>query len=230
MDRSWLLLAAGTFAFSGSTSASAAERNIFEASAAGFVGGASKVAGGAASSGYLVALTNPSDGAKFTSLPAASRLAIRYGSVSVGTISVTVNDQPVRKVNVHSSGALTNSVLHAIIEAVIPANATLTISLSNNDVEVNIERIVVGDGDLGLPPDLWNLPPLKATDGPYPADWIGLSRLYGQSLGTADLSTTGARQAQRTVFEVSGLTVGSHTVKLVNRGPGPVAVDALVVR
>jgi hypothetical protein len=47
---------------------------------------------------------------------------------------------------------------------------------------------------------------------------------------TADLSTTGSRQAQQTVCEVTGLTSGKHTITIVNRGPGPVSVDALVVR
>ena len=52
-----------------------------------------------------------------------------------------------------------------------PPNATLTISLATNDVPVNMDRIIVGDGDLGLPPDIWNLPPLPVAAGPYPADW-----------------------------------------------------------
>ena len=54
----------------------------------------------------------------------------------------------------------------------------LTISLVTDDITVNIDQIIVGDGDLGLPPDIWNLPPLTVADGPYPADWKGLSRLY----------------------------------------------------
>lgn len=51
-----------------------------------------------------------------------------------------------------------------------------------------------------------------------------------QTHATADLSTAGARQAQQTVSEVTGLTPGKHTIVIVNRGPGPVAVDGLVVR
>ena len=54
----------------------------------------------------------------------------------------------------------------------------MTISLATNDVAVNIDRIVVGDGDLGLPPDIWNLPPLPVADGPYSADWKAMSRIY----------------------------------------------------
>ena len=95
-----------------------------------------------------------------------------------GTISVAVNDQPARKVNVHSSGALTNSFLNAIIELAIPAKATLTISLATNDVAVNIDKIIVGDGDLGLPPDIWNLPPLPVAAGPYSPDWKEISQHY----------------------------------------------------
>ena len=55
-------------------------------------------------------------------------------------------------------------------------------------------------------------------------------RIDGRTRATADLSTTGARQAQQVVFEVTGLTAGQHAINIVNRGPGPVAVDALIVR
>jgi len=161
-----------------STSAIAAEKQTFEAGAAELVGGASKVADGSASGGSLAGLSNAGQAVKFAGLPAASKLAIRYASVGVGTISVAVNDQPARKVNIHSSGALTNSFLNAIIDVAIPAKATLTVSLAASDVAVNIDRIVVGDGDLGLPPDVWNLPPLPVADGPYSPDWKAMSRLY----------------------------------------------------
>ena len=172
------LLVGTLLTLSASTSAIAAEKRMFEAEAAGLIGGASKVTDSTASEGCLVSLAKSGEGLKFTSLPAASKLAIRYASVSVGTISVAVNDEPARKVNVHSSGALTNSFLHVIIDVAIPANAALTISLAANDVPVNIDRLIVGDGGLGLPPDIWNLPPLKVADGPYPAEWKGLSQLY----------------------------------------------------
>jgi alpha-L-fucosidase len=161
-----------------STSAIAAGTHMVEAERAKRIGGASKVADHGASGGSLVGLSKPGQGVKFARLPAASKLAIRYASVGVGTISVAVNDQPARKVNVHSSGALTNSFLNAIIDVAIPAKATLTISLATNDVAVNIDRIIVGDGDLGLPPDIWNLPPLPVAAGPYSPDWKAMSRLY----------------------------------------------------
>jgi alpha-L-fucosidase len=51
----------------------------------------------------------------------------------------------------------------------------------------------------------------------------------GATRGTVDLSTTGARLAQQRVCEVSGLAAGKHTIAVVNRGPGPVALDALIV-
>ena len=162
----------------GLVSAVAAEKQTFQAEAAQPVGGAAKVPDGAASGGLLVSLAQPGQGVNFTGLPAASKLAIRYASVTNGTISVAVNNQPARKVNVHSSGALTNSALHAIIDIAIPAKAMLMISLATNDVAVNIDQIVVGDGDLGLPPDIWNLPPLPVADGPYSSDWKAMSRLY----------------------------------------------------
>ena len=178
MIRFQIFLVGSWLTFSAPPSGIAAEQQRFEAAAAELVGGASKVAGGVASGGSLVGLTNPGDGIEFTKLPAASKLAIRYASVTNGTISVAVNSQPARKVNVHSSGALTNCVLNSIIDIAIPAGTTLTISLATNDIAVNIDRIVVGDGDLGLPPDIWNLPPLSVAPGPYSPDWKDISRIY----------------------------------------------------
>ena len=55
-------------------------------------------------------------------------------------------------------------------------------------------------------------------------------QIDGKSRATADLSTTGVRQAQQRVCHVTGLTHGQHTIAIVNRGPGPVALDALIVR
>ena len=151
---------------------------MFEAESAEAVGGVNRIADSMASGGYLVGLTMPGQGIKFAGLPAASRLAIRYASMEAGTISVAVNDQMARKMNVHSSGALTNSFLHAVIDIAIPAGAVLTIGMETNDVALNVDRIVIGDGDLGLPPDIWNLPPLPVAAGSYPADWKGLGRVY----------------------------------------------------
>jgi alpha-L-fucosidase len=55
-------------------------------------------------------------------------------------------------------------------------------------------------------------------------------QIDGQSRATADLLTSGTRQAQQVVSEVTGLTSGKHVISIVNLGPGPVAVDALIVR
>ncbi len=156
----------------------AAERHLFEAEAGEVSGGASRIADTAASGGFLVGPARPGQGVTFASLPAASRLAIRYASLEIGTVSVTVNAQPARKVNVHSSGSPTSSFLNAIVDVPIPANATVTISHATNDVAVNLDCIVVGDGDLGLPPDIWNLPALPVAPGPYAAGWKAISRLY----------------------------------------------------
>lgn len=164
--------------FSSFTLDIAAEKHTLEAESAELVGGASKVADEAASGGYIISLTKPFEGIKFDGLPAASKLAIRYASLGVGMISVAVNNQPVKTTNIHSSGDLKDSFLYAIIDIAIPEDTILTISLVTNDITVNIDQIVVGDGDLGLPADIWNLPPLTVAAGPYPADWKGLSRLY----------------------------------------------------
>ncbi len=155
-----------------------AKKHTFEAEAASLIGGASKVAGREASGGYYVSLTKPEDGITFSGLPAAAKLAVRYASLGVGVINIAVNNQPVQKLNIHSTGNLTGSFINAIIEVAITANAKITISLVTNDITVNIDHIVVGDNDIGLPPDIWNLPKLPVAEGPYPANWSGLSQLY----------------------------------------------------
>ncbi len=54
-------------------------------------------------------------------------------------------------------------------------------------------------------------------------------QIDGQTSATVDFSTTGARQPQQRVSEVGSLADGQHTISIINRGPGPVAVDAIVV-
>ena len=153
-------------------------KKVFEAENTEISGGASKVVDEIASGGYTVSLAKPDQALKFTNLPEASKLAIRYASVNVGTFSVNVNKQPALKVNVHSSGALMGSFLNAIINVTIPQGAILEISLDSADIAIAIDQIIVGDGDLGLPPDIWNLPPLPIAEGPYKADWKEISRIY----------------------------------------------------
>ncbi|MFN2128038.1 MAG: alpha-L-fucosidase C-terminal domain-containing protein [Anaerolineales bacterium] len=55
-------------------------------------------------------------------------------------------------------------------------------------------------------------------------------QIDGESHATVDLSTTATRQAQQTVFEVTDLTSGKHTIQIINRGQGPVAIDAIIVK
>jgi alpha-L-fucosidase len=55
-------------------------------------------------------------------------------------------------------------------------------------------------------------------------------QIDGQTRATADLATTGPRQAQQAVWEITGLTPGNHRIAIINRGSGPVAVDAFIVR
>jgi hypothetical protein len=55
-------------------------------------------------------------------------------------------------------------------------------------------------------------------------------QIDGKTLAKVDLSTTEARQPQQIVFKVTDLTPGKHVIVIVNRGPGPVAVDAIIVK
>nr|WP_320058152.1 alpha-L-fucosidase [uncultured Bacteroides sp.] len=153
-------------------------KHSFEVEAAKLIGSASKASDSKASGGYVVCLTKSGEGVKLFNIKASNKLAICYASVSVGTISIAVNNQSAHKVNIHSSGALMGSFLYSIIDIEIPNNASLTISLTHNDVAVNIDKIIVGKGDLGLPPDIWNLPPFPVASGSYSADWKKLSRIY----------------------------------------------------
>lgn len=141
------------------------------------IGGASNIIDHNASAGYLISLTQPGQGATFTRVRAGSKLIIRYAAMSAGTVSVSINDKPAGKVNVHSSGALTGSYLRAIADLAVPVNAAVTISVASDDVGLNIDRIAIA-GDLGLPPDIWNLPPLPIAAGRYSADWKALGRNY----------------------------------------------------
>ncbi len=156
----------------------AAPTRTYEAEAAERVGAAAAVADPDASGGAAVKLSGNGQAIRFTHLPAAGTLAIRYASKSVGALGVTINHRAVRPVNVHSSGALTGSFLEAIVPLAIPAGATLVISPSTPGLAVSVDRIAVGDGDLGLPPDIWNLPPLPVAPGPYGPDWQAISRRY----------------------------------------------------
>jgi alpha-L-fucosidase len=51
----------------------------------------------------------------------------------------------------------------------------------------------------------------------------------GQVRATADLSTPGTRRAQQTVSEITNLGPGKHSLAIINKGPGPVSFDALIL-
>ena len=158
--------------------ANAQEKYIFEAENAKTTGNVSKLADSAASGGFLMTLNKPGQAVEFADLPASGKLAVRYTSVNVGTFSVAINDRPPKRVNIHSSGSLTGSFLFSKIDVSISEGSKLTISIDTSDVALNIDRIIVGEGDRGLPPDIWNLPELPVAGGPFPADWKGISRMY----------------------------------------------------
>ncbi len=84
------------------------------------------------------------------------------------------------------------------------------------------------------PGDIWSCPFTGTSISVIAPKEPGAGKIEVQidvhTRATADLSTTGARQAQQVVSEIAGLTPGKHTVAIIHRGPGPVAVDALVVR
>ena len=155
-----------------------AQKHSYEAETATIIGNSATINDSKSSGGFLISLSRKGDGIQFYNMPSANKLAIRYASLSVGTISVRVNNQPPRKVNIHSSGALKGSFLYSVVDISIKNHDSLTIILDEKDSSVNIDKIMVGKGNLGLPPDIWNLPVLPIAKGRYPADWNGLSRLY----------------------------------------------------
>ncbi|MBN2193890.1 MAG: alpha-L-fucosidase [Polyangiaceae bacterium] len=55
-------------------------------------------------------------------------------------------------------------------------------------------------------------------------------QIDGGVRATVDLATAGARQPQQVAYEVTGLAAGEHVIRIVDLGPGPVAVDAIVVQ
>ncbi len=142
------------------------------------VTGATTVTDGSAMGGTSVGLTGTGQGAQVTGTPAASKLAIHYASTSVGTISVSVNGQTAVKVNVHSSGALTGSFLHAIISIAIPANATVIISRASGDVAVNIDKVIVGTATWGCRPTSGTCRRSPSPRVPTAADWKALGLAY----------------------------------------------------
>ena len=106
---------------------------------------------------------------------AARKLAIRYASrTSMGTYTVQVNDQPPVKVNLHSTGAWDTYHTDAIIDVSIPSGATLRLLSDQGDGEWSIGYVLLGNDDLGLKPDIWNLPRLTPANGRFTPDWRSL--------------------------------------------------------
>lgn len=157
--------------------ARAADSGMIAAQSVELIGGAKKIADHESTLGYLISLTQPGQGAKFAGVSEGSKLAIRYATMSAGTISIAANDKPVGKIYLHSSGAVTGSYLTSFAQEPIPANATVTISVGPDDVGVNIESITA-QHEVKLPPDIWNLPALPIAHGPYTPDWKTLGRTY----------------------------------------------------
>ncbi len=104
-----------------------------------------------------------------------------------------------------------------------------------------VRRCNLGAGDFNndlttsdTPGDVWSCPFTGTSVQVIAPKEAGAGKIEiqidGQSRATADLSTTGTRQAQQVVCEVTGLAGGKHAINIVNRGPGPVAVDAIVLR
>ncbi len=128
--------------------------------------------------GITVSMEKQGDGLKFFHLPAAKKIAIHYASLNSGTFSIYLNGVFAKKINLHSTGAGLGSYLNAVIGLQVPPNATLSLQFDPGDVAWNVDRIATGTGDLGLKPDIWNLPALSLQKGKYKPDWQQLSRTY----------------------------------------------------
>jgi len=161
------------------------------------VGGVMVLPDAKASDGATAPLLKEGQGVSFSGLPKATKLAIRYASLEAGTLSILINDQPAKRIHVHSSGSLEGSFLQAVIGIEIPAGAELTVArLAGDPAQVDpdkalwlvdgkwqpwkgdacvaLDGIAVGDAGAGFPTDIWNLPPLHIAEGPYPPIGRGL--------------------------------------------------------
>ena len=103
-----------------------------------------------------------------------------------------------------------------------------------------IRRCNLGTGDFNndltisaTPGDVWSCPFVGSSIAVIAPKEAGAGKIEiqidGKTHAVADLSTGAARMAQQKVCEVTGLPPGKHVIHLINRGPGPVAVDAIVV-
>ena len=55
-------------------------------------------------------------------------------------------------------------------------------------------------------------------------------QIDGQIHATVDLSIVGKRMPQQVVYKETGLSSGKHSIKIINRGSGKVAIDALIIK
>jgi alpha-L-fucosidase len=103
-----------------------------------------------------------------------------------------------------------------------------------------IRRCNLGSGDYNndlvisdTPGDVWNCSFTGSSVSIIAPKEAGAGKIEvqidGRTRASADLSTTGGRQAQQRVCDVTGLAHGQHSIAVINRGPGPVALDALIV-
>jgi hypothetical protein len=54
-------------------------------------------------------------------------------------------------------------------------------------------------------------------------------QIDGESKAITNLSTVGKRKSQQVIAEINGLEPGNHTIEIINRGSGKVAIDALKI-
>ena len=131
-----------------------------------------------ASGGNAVkALGETGSGLEFDGVSVAKKLAICYASkTEMGTYSVEVNGQPPVKVNFHSTGSSDTYYTYAIIDLDIPAGATLKLLSDAGDGEWSVDYILLGNDDMGLKPDIWNLPRFLPASGKFSPDWKSLNQ------------------------------------------------------
>jgi alpha-L-fucosidase len=82
--------------------------------------------------------------------------------------------------------------------------------------------------------DTWSTPFTGTSVSVYAPKETGAGKIEiqvdGQMKDTVDLSASGGRQPQQLVSTVTGLSAGQHTISIINRGPGPVSVDAIAAK
>ena len=162
------ILVATVMSVSVSTSVVAAEKHMFEAEAGEPIDGASKVSDGAASGGSLVGLTSPVKALNSQ----ACRRQQTGNSLRVG-LRGDNQRRDKRSAGTQSERSFFGRSTGSFLQAIIICDSCQATSPSawRRGRPVNVDRILVGDGDLGLPPDIWNLPPLPVAAGPFRADW-----------------------------------------------------------